>query len=838
MIEPRTQPGFLWIGSYGRGLYRINLTTRSLAHFSSASSSSPRMQNDFAWGLFEDKWGTLWATSLTAGLHKIHTRNAWVSHFAFESKDKLYDGVPLRIWEDPNGLIWHGKEDAIYLLNPKTGNFEPVGAPFKQIGSSFGYPERISMLKEDILLHTDQNEFVFYNPAAATVKAVKNDLISTTELPNQIITEGFEGASGNIWFGGENGALLKYEPDGGDIETVLYIQEQNIFKVLFEDSKGRIWCELAVDTETVRMNLVRVDPSNRTYEFLDLNNMYANGIVEDQQGTFWIGTSGSGLYKYDPFVKRTSIFTVQDGLTSNSVAGPLIDEEGVLWFISGSTLTRFEPDTAFFTSTDLTKIFEDYPESSNSSETFKSRDGTLYFGNESGLLQVNPELFASDSLAPSIVFTDFKINNLSVPIAEDYPLKSHISVTEEVVLTHNDNDITLEFAALDFENPQENTYSYLLDNYDDTWIDSGTQRTATYTNLDPGEYTFRVKGANSRGIWNETGASIVITILPPWWRTTAAFVVYGLLFVVGVVGIDRFQRRRIVSRERLRAEREKAKAIESTNNELNRALKHLTETQDQLIHTEKMASLGQLTAGIAHEIKNPLNFVNNFSRLSEGAIDELKTWIEENGGMDDPDVRELVDTLKMNSAKINEHGQRADAIIRSMLEHSRTGRGERRATHLNKLVEEYVNLAYHGARAREHGFEVDLKLNVDDAIEEVEIYPQEIGRVLINLFDNAFYTVNEKRLSLNGTYAPQVSVSTKRSDGFVEVQVIDNGMGIPADIQKKIFEPFFTTKPTGSGTGLGLSLSHDIVTKGHGGTITVESQKGEGTTFVVSIPCP
>ena len=204
--------------------------------------------------------------------------------------------------------------------------------------------------------------------------------------------------------------------------------------------------------------------------------------------------------------------------------------------------------------------------------------------------------------------------------------------------------------------------------------------------------------------------------------------------------------------------------------------------------------------------------------------------------MDDPDVRELVDTLKMNSAKINEHGQRADAIIRSMLEHSRTGRCERRAIHLNKLVEEYVNLAYHGARARESAFEVDLETSYDDAIEEVEIYPQEIGRVLINLFDNAFYTVNEKRLSLNGTYAPQVSVSTKRSDGFVEVQVIDNGMGIPADIQKKIFEPFFTTKPTGSGTGLGLSLSHDIVTKGHGGTITVESQKGEGTTFVVRLP--
>ena len=192
---------------------------------------------------------------------------------------------------------------------------------------------------------------------------------------------------------------------------------------------------------------------------------------------------------------------------------------------------------------------------------------------------------------------------------------------------------------------------------------------------------------------------------------------------------------RLITKERLRAEREKAKAIESTNNELNRALKHLTETQDQLIHTEKMASLGQLTAGIAHEIKNPLNFVNNFSSLSISIVDELKDWIEKKGGMDEPEVRELVESLMMNAAKINEHGQRADGIIRSMLEHSRTGRGDLRAVDINKLVDEYVNLAYHGARARVNELEVELNRAYDPGAGKIEIYPQEIGRVLINLLD-------------------------------------------------------------------------------------------------------
>ena len=335
-----------------------------------------------------------------------------------------------------------------------------------------------------------------------------------------------------------------------------------------------------------------------------------------------------------------------------------------------------------------------------------------------------------------------------------------------------------------------------MENYDNAWREVGTLREATYTGLPPGDYVFRVKSSNSDGVWDEEGTSLDITILPPWWRTAWAFVVYGLLFVAGIVAVNRFQRNRIVARERLRAEREKAQAIEATNNELGRALKHLTETQDQLIHTEKMASLGQLTAGIAHEIKNPLNFVNNFSRLSGEVVEDLKDWIKEKGGMNDPEVKEMIDTLSLNAEKINEHGQRADGIIRSMLEHSRTGRGEKRATDINKLVEEYLNLAYHGIRARENGFEADLQAEYDEAIGDVEIYPQEIGRVLINLFDNAFYTVIEKHRTTNtehqttNEYSPKVNVQTTKKGGYIEIKVTDNGMGIPEDIREKIFEPF------------------------------------------------
>ncbi len=275
--------------------------------------------------------------------------------------------------------------------------------------------------------------------------------------------------------------------------------------------------------------------------------------------------------------------------------------------------------------------------------------------------------------------------------------------------------------------------------------------------------------------------------------------------------------------------------------ELDEAYNELKTTQAQLIHSEKMASLGQLTAGIAHEIKNPLNFVNNFAQLSAELADELHGEIEANKDRKLADVaddlEEILADLKMNAARINEHGQRANGIIRSMLEHARTQPGERRATDINALLEQYLGLAYHGMRAGQPAFTVELEHDYDEAVGKVEVVPQEISRVLVNLLNNAFDAVHESAVRINGPYLPTVRVSTRQLTGQVEIRVSDNGPGIPPEIREKIFEPFFTTKPTGQGnTGLGLSLSYDIVTQGHGGTLTVESKEGEGATFVITLP--
>ncbi|HLT46191.1 MAG TPA: ATP-binding protein [Rubricoccaceae bacterium] len=274
---------------------------------------------------------------------------------------------------------------------------------------------------------------------------------------------------------------------------------------------------------------------------------------------------------------------------------------------------------------------------------------------------------------------------------------------------------------------------------------------------------------------------------------------------------------------------------------LEQSLAHVQAMQAQLVQAEKLASLGQLTAGIAHEIKNPLNFVNNFAQLSRDLVRELQEELdaapERSVGEAMADAAGLFDDLRTNAEKIAEHGRRADGIIRSMLAHSRATPGEKQPTDLNRLLDEYVGLAYHGMRARYAGFNADIERALDPAVGAVSLIPGEIGRVFLNLLDNAFDAVRMRAAAEGGAgYAPTVRVETRREPGAVVVRIADNGMGIPRAVRARVFEPFFTTKPSGEGTGLGLSLAYEIVTAGHGGTIGVETEEGRGTTFTVTLP--
>jgi signal transduction histidine kinase/HAMP domain-containing protein len=279
-------------------------------------------------------------------------------------------------------------------------------------------------------------------------------------------------------------------------------------------------------------------------------------------------------------------------------------------------------------------------------------------------------------------------------------------------------------------------------------------------------------------------------------------------------------------------------AAEVANQELAASLDDLRNAQDRLVQTEKLASLGQLTAGIAHEIKNPLNFVNNFSALSEELVGEMKDVLS-NIPLDQnkrEELDEITQTLKSNLEKVVQHGKRADSIVKNMLQHSREGSGEHRAADINAIVDESLNLAYHGARAEKAGFNIALQRDLDPSVGMADIYPQEITRALLNLISNGFYAATKRKVEVGDGFEPMLSATTKSLGDKVEIRIRDNGTGIPEEVREKIFNPFFTTKPSGEGTGLGLSMSHDIIVKQHGGSIDVETEPGLFTEFKIVLP--
>jgi signal transduction histidine kinase len=455
-------------------------------------------------------------------------------------------------------------------------------------------------------------------------------------------------------------------------------------------------------------------------------------------------------------------------------------------------------------------------------------DGQLLFGTDSGYYAINPAQLKVNPQVPKIEFTDFWIGNESINSSNTNTDESFDN-TKEIELSHEQNIFSVGFSINDFSSFTQKVI-YTLEGYDLNWRQPGSEGRAYYFNVPPGTYAFTVKARNgSNANWQER--KISIHILPPWWRTWWAYGSFGVVFIGLVFSVDRFQRSRLLKR----AEAESKEKELAQAREIEKAYTELKATQSQLIQSEKMASLGELTAGIAHEIQNPLNFVNNFSEVNKELLLEMNDEISK-GNFND--VKEIAKNVIDNEEKIIFHGKRADGIVKGMLQHSRASSGQKELTDINELCDEYLRLSYHGLRAKDKSFNATFKTDLDPTLGKISIVPQDIGRVVLNLLTNAFYAVNEKKKKSgsSGAYEPTVIVTTKSVGGKIVIQVRDNGNGIPESITQKIFQPFFTTKPAGQGTGLGLSMSYDIVTKGHSGNLTVESHEGGGSTFIIVLP--
>ncbi len=403
------------------------------------------------------------------------------------------------------------------------------------------------------------------------------------------------------------------------------------------------------------------------------------------------------------------------------------------------------------------------------------------------------------------------------------------NLAEGLVLPFDQNSLSFSYASGDVLNREQLTYRFILDGEDADWTYAArATKTKNYYNLKPGNYTFKVAARGFNNTWSVPD-ELSFTINPPWWQTWWAYLLFALIFGGAVWSFVAYRSRWLKKENRLLEER-----VTHRTSQLKSKMDELKSTQSQLIQSEKMASLGELTAGIAHEIQNPLNFVNNFSEVNTELIDEMEEEIKKG---DYEEVLAISRDIKENQKKINHHGKRADAIVKGMLQHSRKSSSEKEPSNINAIADEYLRLAYHGLRAKDKSFNATMETDFDASLKRINIVPQDMGRVILNLITNAFHACierNTKELPENN-YKPTVWVSTKREGENIVISIRDNGNGVPEKVKDKIFQPFFTTKPSGQGTGLGLSLSYDIV-KMHGGQLSLDTKEGEGTTFTITIP--
>lgn len=771
--------GIIWLGTNGFSIYKYNPQVGRFHFIESNSVTS----------IGGDNQGRVFIAQSSDKFIFIPSRSEFNGRAFHEDRFRLEAGnefiYPGAIIQDNDGIYWFGYgRGCLGRYDEKRDEFQLYGAENPGAGASStlwldtqGDPWTVlDSASVFYLRHFDRvtRKFTTSIPFPEKQTTFAYQLISAVQVT----------AANEFWFGTTQG-LIAYAPAKKQWKT---------YKNIPGDKKS-----------------------------LSNNTIFSLCLDPADKAVLWIGTNGSGLNRMDMSTGKFTRFTEQDGLPNNVVYGILTDEQQNLWLSTNRGLCRFNI---------ATHQCKNYYESNglqgnefNRYAYYKAKDGALFFGGLDGFNFFYPADMNESGPPPQIVFTGFKLFNEPVSFRDSAALiLKPIDFIDELKLKYDQNVITISFAAMDFSASDKNQFKYKLEGFDKDWTFAGSRSEAIYTGLTPGEYVFIVKAVNSEGVWNEEGRSIRIVVLPPWWKTWWArtmFVIVGIGLLVFFIWLRTSSLRRTQTMLEHK--------VKERTQELNETITNLKQTQAQLVQNEKLASFGQLTAGIAHEIKNPLNFINNFSELGNELIGELRE------AKDEEEREEIIGMLKGNLEKINFHGLRVDSIIKSMLDHSRTAGSQKLLTDLNKLCDDYSNLAYHSIRANVQDFSCSLKKQFDYDLPSMNLNSQDISRVLLNMLNNAFYAVNEKRKTAGPDYNPEVIISTSRVKDTAMLIVYDNGCGISDEMKNKVFKPFFTSKRPGEGTGLGLSISYDII-QSHGGQMQMESTLNEFTRFTIRIP--
>ncbi|CAM3303367.1 sensor histidine kinase [Aequorivita lipolytica] len=901
--------GKVWIGTEG-GVSKYDKKTGNFINFTKEQGLAFNRVNSIT----EDTAGSLWFGTYGGGLNRYDGPSV----LELTNKQGLPGNAVYATTQDNEGNMWFAPSNAGIVKY-----VENDGAPYS--GTYINYTSEQGLLSDtQFAAAKDKEGNLYFGSYSGLSKFTGKTLINYTEsngLPDNEITTLYCDKKNRLWIGTYSDGINIF--DGKSFQN--FNTEQGlVHKTIWgfcEDSQGNIWI-------ATRGGLSRYDGQNfmNFTKNQGLPDNKLSSVIEDKNGNIIIGSWGGGISILKK--ERLEKLNLPNADQSEPIFENFSTAQGLANDVVYKILEDFNKNIIIGTNVGFTilkggissekgKIAKDgienynentgYPikDISNNHSMYEEGNGIIWAGTGDKLVRFDYGSVLRNTESPKVILQNIKINNepiswrslewarkkdtLSTEKNNNTPsyitdemltfkrklpaskldsmvhtyrnvhfdgVQPFYAIPENLELPYSKNNISFNFVGIQTTRPQLVRYQYMLEGYDEHWNPITENSTATFGNIREGNYTFLVKAKNANGAWSEP-LNYQFSIMPPWYRTWYAYLFYILLFFTAMFYLDRFQRKRVLFKERQKGIQSKLQHAK----EIEEAFTKLKSTQVQLIHSEKMASLGELTAGIAHEIQNPLNFVNNFSEVSYELLAEMNDELH-NGNIEAALV--ISADFKQNLEKINHHGKRAEGIVKGMLQHSRTSSGKKEPTDINTLCDEYLRLAYHGLRAKDKSFNASMKTDFDDTIGKINIIPQDMGRVILNLLTNAFYACAERKKApltpKGGTseaqskYEPTVWVCTRKyppslaSDeggtternahrgDWITISVKDNGNGIPQKVLDKIFQPFFTTKPSGEGTGLGLSMSYDIVTKGHGGELIVETKEGEGTEFIIKLP--
>ena len=782
-----------------------------------------------------DRDGIVWTSDYTGGgLHEVLPLRQIVKRFAPNPglRDSLSNGMIYSIVPAAQGKMWLGTGDGLNIFDPETETFEvlrakdlpgikgeaiiPLGIDTIHqkawLNAGSRVPEKLHLMDTyEMDLETRACRQITFRAGSKKVdpinllepilvKAYKGGLLIYKKYPGI-----YELNAGSVYADQVSAVNMKYLVNEVEVveDRFLFVSlAHHMPDVLFENRNGK-WIQIPHVLDTVGWMHIAQNEKDKTH---------------------WVSDYQRKLIHYDKDFRKIRSYGPEEGFFG-TMFQMVIDHGGNVWFLNDLLqLGRLSVETG--TTTYLSAadgyMFKDY--NSSVPMAIDSR-GVIYVGTGWGKGVEGLDIIRANQSSSNVTSTTY-IRSLTVN-NQPYPQNFSDKNAETLNLPHELNTIVIETGIIDYYAMGKGQIRYKLEKNGEEgeWKNGPAYHSIRYDDLVPGSYRLIIQASNTNGDFNSREKILSITITPPYWETLWFRSLAVIVFISLLYGIIQFRSRSL----KMRNEELEEKVIVRTK-ELKRSLEELSSTQAQLVQSEKMASLGELTAGIAHEIQNPLNFVNNFSDLNNELAVEMKNEID-NGNLEE--AKAIADSIAENGKKINHHGKRADSIVKGMLQHSRSSTGVREPTDLNALADEYLRLAFHGLRAKNKSFNATLETDFDPTIGKINIIGQDIGRVVLNLINNAFHAVTEKRDKLsNGEYEPTVWVTTKRLPTSVELRVRDNGHGIPPKVLDKIFQPFFTTKPPGQGVGLGLSLCYDII-KTHGGELLVETLEGEWTEFLI-----